>query len=134
MFLQHDPDWDRDDKIPVYRHPLSQYRLFKREDLERCFGKSRNRAGIRLDGGVAPSETGSHDEENTIHEFRDALSWPMILCCATSWKALGENYSTFNAHSPVEYFAKPLSIESAGNRRRKIRRVYSASLLWRARQ
>ena len=28
-------NWDRNDKIPVYRHPLSQYRLFKREDLER---------------------------------------------------------------------------------------------------
>jgi len=28
-------NWDRNDKIPVYRHPLSQYRLFKLEDLER---------------------------------------------------------------------------------------------------
>ena len=27
-------NWDRDGKIPVFRHPISQYRLFKREDLE----------------------------------------------------------------------------------------------------
>lgn len=27
-------NWDRHGKIPVYRHPLSKYRLFKREDLE----------------------------------------------------------------------------------------------------
>jgi DNA (cytosine-5)-methyltransferase 1 len=27
-------NWDRNGKIPVYRHPLSKYRLFKREDLE----------------------------------------------------------------------------------------------------
>jgi DNA (cytosine-5)-methyltransferase 1 len=27
-------NWDRDGKIPVYRHPLSKYRLFKRKDLE----------------------------------------------------------------------------------------------------
>lgn len=27
-------NWDRDGKIPVYRHPISQYRLFKCEDLE----------------------------------------------------------------------------------------------------
>ena len=27
-------NWDRDEKIPVYRHPISNYRLFKREDLE----------------------------------------------------------------------------------------------------
>ena len=27
-------NWDRDGKIPVYRHPLSQYRLFKRDELE----------------------------------------------------------------------------------------------------
>ena len=27
-------NWDRDGKIPVYRHPLNQYRLFKRQDLE----------------------------------------------------------------------------------------------------
>jgi len=27
-------NWDRDQKIPVYRHPISNYRLFKRDDLE----------------------------------------------------------------------------------------------------
>lgn len=27
-------NWDRDAKIPVYRHPMSNYRLFKRKDLE----------------------------------------------------------------------------------------------------
>jgi excisionase family DNA binding protein len=27
-------NWDRDRRIPVYRHPISNYRLFKREDLE----------------------------------------------------------------------------------------------------
>ena len=27
-------NWDRDDKIPVYRHPISNYRLFRRDDLE----------------------------------------------------------------------------------------------------
>lgn len=27
-------NWDRDGKIPVYRHPLSRYRLFKRQDLD----------------------------------------------------------------------------------------------------
>lgn len=26
-------NWDRNGKIPVYRHPINQYRLFKREDL-----------------------------------------------------------------------------------------------------
>lgn len=28
-------NWDRDGKIPVYRHPLNQYRLFKPADLKR---------------------------------------------------------------------------------------------------
>ena len=27
-------NWDRNGKIPVHRHPISRYRLFKREDLE----------------------------------------------------------------------------------------------------
>ena len=27
-------NWDRDRKIPVYRHPISNYRLFKRDDLQ----------------------------------------------------------------------------------------------------
>jgi MerR family copper efflux transcriptional regulator len=27
-------NWDRDGKIPVHRHPISNYRLFKKEDLE----------------------------------------------------------------------------------------------------
>ena len=26
--------WDRDNKIPVYRNPISGYRLFKKTDLE----------------------------------------------------------------------------------------------------
>lgn len=28
-------NWHRDGKIPVYRNPISRYRLFKKEDLER---------------------------------------------------------------------------------------------------
>jgi len=27
-------NWDREGKIPVYRHPMSNYRLFKKEDLQ----------------------------------------------------------------------------------------------------
>lgn len=27
-------NWDRDGKIPVFRHPISKYRLFKKEDLD----------------------------------------------------------------------------------------------------
>ena len=27
-------NWDLAGKIPVYRHPINSYRLFKREDLE----------------------------------------------------------------------------------------------------
>lgn len=27
-------NWDRDGKIPVFRHPMSNYRLFKKEDLD----------------------------------------------------------------------------------------------------
>jgi DNA (cytosine-5)-methyltransferase 1 len=27
-------NWDRDGRIPVYRHPISNYRLFKKEDLQ----------------------------------------------------------------------------------------------------
>jgi len=27
-------NWDRDGKIPVHRHPMSNYRLFKKEDLQ----------------------------------------------------------------------------------------------------
>jgi DNA (cytosine-5)-methyltransferase 1 len=27
-------NWDKDGKIPVYRHPISKYRLFKKSDLE----------------------------------------------------------------------------------------------------
>ncbi|WP_419184824.1 hypothetical protein [Botrimarina mediterranea] len=28
-------NWGRDGKIPEYRHPVNNYRLFKRKDLER---------------------------------------------------------------------------------------------------
>jgi DNA (cytosine-5)-methyltransferase 1 len=28
-------NWDRDAKIPVYRNPISRYRLFKKADLEK---------------------------------------------------------------------------------------------------
>ena len=28
-------NWHRDGKIPVYRSPISNYRLFKKKDLER---------------------------------------------------------------------------------------------------
>jgi excisionase family DNA binding protein len=28
-------NWGRDGKIPEYRHPVNQYRLFKLKDLER---------------------------------------------------------------------------------------------------
>ena len=28
-------NWDRDGKIPVYRHPISNYRLFDKKDLDR---------------------------------------------------------------------------------------------------
>lgn len=27
-------NWDRDGKIPVFRHPISKYRLFKKKDLD----------------------------------------------------------------------------------------------------
>jgi len=27
-------NWDRDGKIPVFRHPISRYRLFKKSDLD----------------------------------------------------------------------------------------------------
>ena len=27
-------NWERNAKIPVYRHPMSGYRLFRRDDLE----------------------------------------------------------------------------------------------------
>lgn len=28
-------NWGRDDKLPEYRHPVNNYRLYKRQDLER---------------------------------------------------------------------------------------------------
>ena len=32
-------NWHRDGKIPVYRNPISKYRLFKKKDLERLLGQ-----------------------------------------------------------------------------------------------
>ena len=32
-------NWHRDGKIPVYRSPISNYRLFKKKDLERLLGQ-----------------------------------------------------------------------------------------------
>ena len=32
-------NWDSAGKIPVYRHPLSNYRLFKKEDLQQVLNQ-----------------------------------------------------------------------------------------------
>ena len=32
-------NWDSGGKIPVYRHPLSNYRLFKKEDLQQVLNQ-----------------------------------------------------------------------------------------------
>jgi len=32
-------NWHRDQKIPVYRNPISNYRLFKKADLEELLGQ-----------------------------------------------------------------------------------------------
>jgi excisionase family DNA binding protein len=32
-------NWGRDAKLPEYRHPLNNYRLFKRSDLEKVLRK-----------------------------------------------------------------------------------------------
>lgn len=32
-------NWDRDRKIPGYRHPVSNYRLFKKDDLRQVLRK-----------------------------------------------------------------------------------------------
>lgn len=41
-------NWDRDGKIPVYRHPINKYRLFKESDLQSLL---RRLEGSRADAG-----------------------------------------------------------------------------------
>lgn len=40
-------NWEAADKIPVHRHPLNNYRLFKVSDLERLLKKTEWSAGKR---------------------------------------------------------------------------------------
>jgi len=51
-------NWDRDKKIPVYRHPISNYRLFKRDDLETVLRQI-------IESGAYP--TGWRKPETTSH-------------------------------------------------------------------
>lgn len=39
-------NWGRDAVIPEYRHPVNNYRLFKRADLERLLRKTKRRVVV----------------------------------------------------------------------------------------
>ncbi len=43
-------NWERGGKITTYRHPISRYRLYKREDLESLLEKI-ERSGTRSPSG-----------------------------------------------------------------------------------